>query len=326
MRAALRTSGAALCVALLAGCGAATDAAATVNGDVISTSSVQAASDRYAGTDAFKNQAQQSSGPETERTFQQSWLSRLIRARVLGPAAAKRGIEVGDGEVRQQIEQIKQANFRTEKEYRQALAAQGLTEPVLEQLIRQSLVEQRLQAAVTKNVEPSTVQLKRVYHRNIARYRETRSSHILLNDNGLAQTLYRKLRGLPPSKLRTEFAQLAEEHSIDKTSGMKVGDLSPPVRSEAGFHIILVTGRRTESFAQVRDQIASQVAKSEKDAAWSRFVRSRYESAAIEVNPAFGRLDLTTQAIVNPAAGDVPATDKPAPGGSPAPAPLRPPA
>lgn len=333
----LRLIVAALAATTLSACGAGAQAAATVDGHAISTSSVEAASSRYAGTSAFKQQAQQSSGDQAERTFQQSWLSRLIRARVLGEEAAKRGIKVSSGEIDQQIQQIKQANFKTEADYRKALAAQGLTEPVLRQLVRQSIVEQRLKAAVTKNVGPSTAQLKRIYRRNIESYKETRSSQILVKSNGLAQTIYRRLRGLPAAKLHKEFAKLAAKYSMDKTSAkqggdigfsspgqlvpqyeqamanLKVGELSPPVRSQFGFHIILVTGRRTQSFAQVRTQIAGQTAQSEQDAAWNHFLRSKFEAANIEVNPAYGRLDPATQQVINVAAGDVPGTDRAAP-------------
>lgn len=348
MSAALRLLAAGLAAVLLAGCGTASDAAATVGGHVISASSIQAASDRFMGTPAFKQQAQQSSGPEAERSFQQSWLSRIIRARVLDEAAAKRGIQVGDGEIEQQIQQIKQTNFKTEEEYQKALADQGLTEPILKQLVRQGVIEQRLQASVTRSVTPGTAELKRIYRRNIADYRETRSSHILVKDNGLAQHLYSKLRSLKGGRLRKELADLAAKYSIDKQSAAKggdvgfrgpgdlvpeyeqamtslrVGELSRPVRSQFGYHIILVTGRRTASFSASRDQIASDVAKKKKDEAWAAFLDSAFESADVEVNPAYGRLSPTVQQVVDVDAGHVPATDQPAPPASDT-GPIRPP-
>ncbi|CAN5679818.1 hypothetical protein BH18ACT15_BH18ACT15_15790 [soil metagenome] len=348
MSSALRLLTAALSMALLAACGSASDAAAIVNGRVVSASSIQAASDRFTGTPAFKQQAQQSSGAETERTFQQTWLSRIIRARVLADAAAKRGVRVSDAEVRQQIEQIKQVNFKTESEYQKALADQGLTEPVLRQLVRQGLLEQRLQASVTQSVTPSVAELKRIYRRNAADYRETRSSHILVKDNALAQRLYTKLSGVPAGKLRKEFAALAAKYSIDKQGAAKggdigfrgsgdvvpeyeqamtslgVGEVSRPVRSEFGYHIILVTGRRQTSFEEVRAQIASDTVKKRRDEVWNDFLASAFESADIEVNPAYGRLSPTVQEVVDVDAGHVPGTDEPAPA-VPGTGPIRPP-
>jgi foldase protein PrsA len=337
MTSALRLFTAVLIAVVLAGCGSATDTAAIVDGGAISASSIQAASDRFEGTSTFEQQAQQSSAGEAERTFQQTWLSRTIRARVLEDAAAKRGIEVKDSEVEQQIEQIKQANFKTEKEYRKALAAQGLTEPVLRQLVREGLLEQRLQVSVTQSVTPSVAQLKRIYRRNIADYQETRTSHILVKESALARRLYARLRGLPPSELRKEFADLAAKYSIDEKSGakggdigfrkagqlvpeyeeamngLKVGELSRPVRSEFGYHIILVTGRRKTSFEEARAQIASEAAQKKKDEAWNAFLEARFEAADIEVNPAYGRFSPTVQEVVDVDAGHVPGTDEPAP-------------
>ncbi len=308
--------------------------AATVNGHDIPTSEVQDATTRYAATDAFNQQAQSSSASAVKRQFEQSWLSRLIRRQVLAPLAAKRGISVTAKDVDERLQKIKAANFKTDAEYKHALAQQGLTEPILKQLIADSVIEKRLHAEVVAPAVPTSKQLKAYYFSHVAQYRQTRASQILVKNQRLALNLSQRLRSLPKKKLAAVFLKLARKYSIDKTSAkqggdlgfvssgqfvpefesaeshLKVGQVSTPVHTQFGFHVIWVTARRTQPYSKVSSTIKSSLSQQE-GTVWTSYLQRAFGNADIRVNSTYGHFDIATQQVVNDQAGDVPGTETP---------------
>jgi parvulin-like peptidyl-prolyl isomerase len=323
---------AATCLVFLAGCGVG-NVAATVNGRDIPASKIDHALQQFVQTEAFKQQAQQAGGPEKlKRQFEQGYLSRLIQRAVLSPAAKRMGVTVSDDEVQRQIDQIKESNFKSEEDFKKALEQQGLTLQTLRELVGDDLLQSKLHAKVVAGSGPSKADIERAYSEQRASFRQWRASHILVKDLGRAQKLTAELRRMPKPQLKRKFAELAKKYSEDPASKvqggdlgwvnagqfapqfedalrhMKVGEISDPVRTQFGFHVIWLTGKRIQPLSQVTDELEAQLQQTSQEERWRRFIRRIYTQAHVKVNPRYGEFHLSSQQVVDPVAGTVPGT------------------
>jgi parvulin-like peptidyl-prolyl isomerase len=323
-----------LVVLLLPGCGELLDpAAAVVGGDKITVERITSIVDAYEGSREFKQVAGQGDPQEILRQYEQTRLSQLIRRAVLESRAEDLDVEVTDDDVARRLDQIK-ADFPSEEAFQDALAEQGLTSDYLNELVYDSLLEEGLRAKVTEGAGPTDEELVDFYQENLNDYRQTRAQHILVKSRKLAAALSTRLRAAPGNQVEDLFARLAKRYSTDTSNAAKGGDLgyfsegqfvppfeqaaadlsigevSEPVQTEFGFHVIRVTDRRVAPFEEVRADIEQQLGGQAEDEAWQKWVVDAYQDADIRVNPRYGELDLDTQQIVNPSAEDVPGADE----------------
>lgn len=331
----------ALCALAVTACGdSAPSSAATVDGHTISIREVNGALDRFAKGAQFDQLTQQQDPEELKRTFQQGYLAQLIRREVLRGLAQERDITVSDKEISDQLTQI-QAQFGGKEQFEKAAADQGLSDEQLNELVRDQIIEQKLREDVTAGLTPTDAELQDYYDSHLEEFKQTRASHILVEKEKQAARISGLLQRAKPKELDVRFAFLAKKFSSDPGSAAKGGDLgffapgdfvaefeqaadelkvdevSDPVRSEFGWHVIMVTDRRTEPFDKVKDQIASQLGGSNQESAFNEFIVDAYRDADIEVNPRFGELDVQTQQIVDSDASDTPGAEDP--GSTPAP-------
>ena len=173
--------------------------------------------------------------------------------------------KVTDKEVEKELSSVKE---QYGEGYEAALAQNNLTEEALKTNIRFSL----LQGKATADVEVTDEEIQKYYDQAST---ELNARHILVEDEALAKELVKKL------KAGEDFAKLAKENSIDTGSGEKGGDLgwftvgamvpefndaayaleideiSEPVQSEFGYHIIQVTDKRdVENYGTLKDKKA----------------------------------------------------------------------
>ncbi len=145
--------------------------------------------------------------------------------------------------------------------------------------LRRRLVVQRVVREFQKPPEITDEQAKQYYDDNPNLYSSTqiRASHILVKDEAQAKEIRDQVKADP-----SKFAEIAKEKSTDKTSGAKGGDLgmfgqgrmvpeferaafslkpneiSDVVKTQYGYHIILVVERKEgerRPFDQVKEQI-----------------------------------------------------------------------
>ncbi|MDQ4025492.1 MAG: peptidylprolyl isomerase [Actinomycetota bacterium] len=315
-------------------------AAAVVYGEKIPMDEVQALVDDYVRSPSFKQLAKQGDAGALKREYEQGRLTALILRAVLTPAAEERGIEVTDEEIAQEIDRIK-ADFENESQFEEALKEQRLTFAELEEIVQDQLLEEELQAAVVADAAPSEDELRAYYEANLQEFELTRSQHILVAKQGLAERLARRLEVAPEGKAGKLFAKLARKHSRDPSAAenggdlgfqppgsfvepfenaaaeLAVGEVSDPVQTEFGWHVIRVRARRTATFEQARPRIEAQLAEASQDEAWSEFLRDLFEEADVKVNPRYGVWDESLGRVVDADADDIPAGEAPAPSPSP---------
>ncbi len=145
--------------------------------------------------------------------------------------------------------------------------------------LRRRLVVQKVVREFQKPPEVSDDDAKKYYDENPTLYSTTqiRASHILVKDEAAAKEIREQVKADP-----SKFADIAKEKSTDKTSGQKGGDLgmfgpgrmvpeferaafalkqgeiSDVVKTQYGYHVIMVTERKEgerRPFDQVKEQI-----------------------------------------------------------------------
>jgi parvulin-like peptidyl-prolyl isomerase len=308
-------------------------AAAVVDGDKITTDEVEKAFDQFSSSDQFAQLAAQQDPKLIQRQFEQFYLTRLVRRAVLTPRAADLGVTITDEVVDERIERIKD-RYPTEEEFEAALSGQGLDLEQLQDFVSDRMLETRLRDEIIADAAPTEEEVRAYYDDNIELYGETRVSHILVEEPDLARQISNELQAAPAKRPTRLFSSLARRHSTDRqtkaeggdlgyfTSGvypgafedavaeMEPGDISDPVRTPLGYHVIYVTDRRTMPYEEVRDGIAALIGSPAEDAAWNEWLIAAYEDADVKVNPRYGEFDLKTQQIINATPANVPGTQR----------------
>ena len=323
---------------LLGACGNLLEpAAAVVNGHKITVDEVQAELDRFKATPRFEQLADQAEEGALEHDVEQSYLSLLIRLQVLEDEATERGITVTDDEVTTRIEEFKEEEFSSEGDFQETLKEQGLDLNQLRLRVKGQLLEEALKSKVTAGVTPAESELRAYYEDHLEDYQEVRAQHILVSSANLAAKIADELKSAPEDKLDDLFVKLAKKYSEDPSSAEKggdlgwatpggyvdefasaittleVGEISEPVKTEFGNHVIRVTGRRVEPFEKVRADIEAKIAGDQAEDVWRDWLIAEYKKADVRVNSRYGEFDYESLLVSDPDAEDVPGAAIPSP-------------
>jgi len=303
---------------------AAVTYAARVNGNEIGVASLDAMASRLfnqyqslyqqMGQDA-RTLLEGASGALFRLRLQSDAMSELIKRALYDQEARERGIEVSKDAVEAQFAveygNVLQSNGITEEQLTAYLAQQGNTLAAFQASIRTevaaTLVAEAIRQSVAGAIEPSDEDLLAHFEANIASYdvaEEVRASHILVDDVETA----REVRGLLEEG--ANFAELASVYSTDegtKESGgdldwfgrgrmvaafeeaafaLSIGEISEPVETQFGYHIITLTDRReahTPTLDEVRDDVVADYTREEIDRRVSDWYVGLYDASEIEI-------------------------------------------
>jgi foldase protein PrsA len=227
--------------------------------------------------------------------------------------AEKMGIKVTDQEIETQLDQLKQANGLTdEQKYQAELAKFGLTDAQVRDEVRTRILTNKIYEAVTKNVAVSDADVQAYYDKNKSQYGQPASRevrHILVKSEAQAQKLHDQIEN------GADFATLAKKYTQDAASkaaggkftaikgrtvqpfddfvfSAKTGELSDPIKTEFGWHIIEVLGpvkpETTKPLAGVKDSIQSTLLQTKQNAAIQAWVNALPKKYADQISYAPG--------------------------------------
>ena len=252
----------------------------------------------------------------TELTRQS--LGSLISTELLYQKAVSTGFAIADTEVQAEYDKAVKS-FGSDAEMNSALAARGMDRASLRrQLARDLLVFKFIDAAITKKIVIAPSDLSQYYAGHVDQFRHpdmVRTSHILIavaeratpqQDEAAKQRAEAILARL---KRGEDFAKLAKENSSDASAAQggdigfyKKGDLDPqyeaatfslpvgqitgPIRSGYGYHIIKVTDRKKEGLAtleEIRAELTDFLKQQKGEEELNKLVEELRKQAKIEI-------------------------------------------
>jgi len=279
------------------------DSVATVDGTPITKTTFQSLMDVAFAKFVAQGQKPPKVGSQTYDQLRDQAVTFLVQEDELQQEGKKLGVTVSQKDVDARLAQIKKSYGN--KKFDAALKSAHITLPEYELYsLRPTLLGEKLQSKVTQDVKVSKSDAQKYYDTNKSSFtspktREVR--HILVTTKALADQIETKLKKDPSS-----FPALAKKYSKDTasaqqggklcvahggTSGacsqtvppfdkasfsLKTHEISQPVRSVYGWHIIQalsnVTPAHTQTFQQVQAQIQLNLAQQKKQLAWSNYL------------------------------------------------------
>ncbi len=249
---------------------------------------------------------------DAEKQLRRSIVEDFVMRHLLEGEAGRLGVAADTGRVAMQMGQIR-GQFATEEEYQQALAQDNITEDSLRTMLRDMVRQQVLQEQMAEQAADPT-------EAEMTAFREEKAvqvgaQHILfLVPQGADEAQEEAIRAeaaavLDSVKKGIDFAELAQRHSADG-SAQRGGDLGyfsrgemvPPfekaafalsdsgdvardlVRTQFGYHIIRLTGRRTGELMDTTRARQMIMSERRQDAVMGEINRLR-RLATVRLNP-----------------------------------------
>ena len=307
-----------LTLVALAGCGGGSDkvpadAVAVVDGTEIKRSDYDQIVAQ--AKKSYKNQKREfpKAGSQEFQTLKNQVVQFLVQREQFEQQAAALDVEITEKQVDDRLAQIQKQYFGGDKKkFEKQLKDQGLTEAQVRKDIRSQIVSEKIFAEVTGKVKVTDKQVEEYYAKNKSQYSQPESRevrHILVKTRAKADDIYNQL------KAGADFAALAKKFSEDtgsKANGgkltiskgqtvapfdqtaflLKKNEISKPVKTEFGFHIIQPLGdvkaAKVTPLKEVQDSIRQQLAQTKKNEAMTKWVEDLKKDYEDKISYAVG--------------------------------------
>jgi parvulin-like peptidyl-prolyl isomerase len=242
-------------------------AAARVNGQVISEFRLERYFAEY--LQAQGRALGSIRNPKAYRQLRQAALGELIDKELLWQEAGKRGVQIDDRALQGRIDEVRQA-FGSQETFARRLEEAGFDEPGFAEYTRREMAAQQVYGQLSQVPEPDPQQVRALFEANreaMAQPERIQARHILLKvpqgaDAAQVEATRQRLLALRQQITQgAEFATVAKAASEDSTASdggdlgyfsqgrmvaefeaaafaLKPGELSAPVRSLFGWHLI----------------------------------------------------------------------------------------
>lgn len=266
----------------LAGCGKKEGVAAEVGGVEIPMEdyykSYAARANQFAsqyGTEVLE-QTEPNSGKTTDELLREQAIQDLTETEMIKQDAEKMGIEVTDADVDKEINAMKE-QLGGEESFQALLKQNNLPEDFLKENIKKQKLTSEYTQKKLDELKPTEEELKKYYEDNKDTFFKAKASHILVSDLKEANIIRKDI------KKGGDFAKVAKEKSMDPgtkdnggelgefTSGqmvpefdkaiakLKVGEISEPIQTNYGYHVIKLEDKKQLDFKDVKPQIEQKV-------------------------------------------------------------------
>lgn len=212
-------------------------------------------------------------------------ISLLVDEKILLQKANELNLVPEQAELDAQIAETMEADKETyggEDGFKQALEASGLDEESYKELIKTQIITQLVVEDITKDVSVTDEDIKKHYDENLNEFTGADISHILVTDEATANEIKEKLdNGGNFEELAKEFTEdtaskeaggalgftMYNTLDADFVAGMtsiKEGEISAPVKSQFGYHIIKYKDAKVTAFDEVKDTIKTELEGEQK--------------------------------------------------------------
>lgn len=261
--------------------------------------------------------AKVNSNPDAPQEDQKAVLDQMIELKLLEQEANRLGIDASEREIDAAIDSVKRQYNLTDEQMVEALKKQNLTPEAFREQWRVQILGNKVIATQVKGqIAVTEDEIKQYYEENYAGHdggKEIHIAHILIpfdspEEKEKALDLAREVA--EKAKSGEDFGELAKKYSKDTISAEKGGDLgyiekgdlvpqleeviqatpegevSDPVESPSGYHIIKVLGTRASdesSLDDAREEIRQKLYREKAEKALKTWVEGIRKTAYIEV-------------------------------------------
>lgn len=254
--------------------------------------------------------------PGTAEIDRDRVLNDLVEQMILEQEAAKLGITVSDPEIDMSIENIRTKAGMSHEQMEEMLKKENLTKEQFRKQWRLQIISGKLVNSIVKGrvavTDDEIESLYKEYYGNIENSDEVQIAHILIsvNEQQPERALEKASRIAELAKSGNDFSKLVAEYSDDTFSKEKegvlgyfkkgelvseleavvaiteVGEVSGPVQTASGFHIIKVLNRNTldsNSVDTYREQLRQEIYKKKVAEELQKYIATMRENAYIEI-------------------------------------------
>ncbi|RTR28428.1 foldase [Robertmurraya yapensis] len=213
----------------------------------------------------------------------------LLAQKIVEKEIAKNDIKVTDKEIDAELAEY-QEYYGGEESFNSVLESSGVKLADVKEDIKRNVATNKL---LEDRIEITDEEMKTYFEENKAQYgqaEQVQASHILVEDEATAKEVKEKLDA------GEDFAELAKEYSTDSSSesggdlgyfgkgemvaefeeaafSMEIGEISEPVKSEHGYHIIKVVDKK-----EAKDAVYEDVKDEVKDAIFDTKAQTEYST------------------------------------------------
>ncbi len=282
------------------------------------------------------------SDPEGYDTFRRQVLDYLVTLEIVTQKADEAGVEVTEAEVDEQLAKLKEPYGGDQAKFEQAIAQQNLSLEQLRENLRQQGLITKMIEEVSKDIEVSDEEVATFYEEQKAELSvdETRRvSHILFSpentqddeaevteadwqaaleeaqqvrrqivDGAAFAELAKQLSDDPGSKDEGGEVGVIERGALlpefeDAVFGLPEGELSEPVRTPYGYHLIRVEEiipKHVPTLEEAREGLRAQIAAEDRRALWEEWLKQAKEELDVSVQEDLEYQPTTTEAAAEP--------------------------
>jgi foldase protein PrsA len=301
-------------IATFSACGGAAAPAATIGTTSITDAQLAAEAKMYTFVAGLSQQAcgTPDTGESKESACNRFALTEMIQSALATSYAAQHHITVAAADVTKTIESL-DTGLGADK-VNSALASNGLTRGDLTRFVREVLLVRDVQGDLAK-AHVTDAQLHDLYEKGILQFTTIHVEHILVKTKAKADEVFAQVTR--PGATEKDFQALAKKVSTDTQSGanggdlgnvaasqfvepfattaaaLKPGEISKPVQSQFGWHVIRMVSKQVTPFSQASTQLLQSQGVQE----FNGWAKTESAAEGVSVNPKYGRFDQQTLAV-----------------------------
>lgn len=234
-------------------------------------------------------------GKTMEERIKDDTLEKLIVERLIALECKKNGIEITEEELKGPLQEYINL-LGGQEQYEKFLETNKITKEYFEDNIKKELLYKKHRDNFIDNTTVSDKEAKEYFEANKENLAKVKAKHILLKTEEEGNKILDRINA------GENFSKLAQEVSIDKTSGeaggdlgyfgkghmiaefekaafnLNVGEISGLVKTEVGYHIIYLEDKK-DSYEDLKDDIINII----KDNKYYELIKDLRENAKVKI-------------------------------------------